>query len=83
MVIEAFFRSAIDARYAIGALRRAGVEPSDPIPLDEPNNTRPWRVDITVGTGSLSERYPQSVLANEVYGIVRKHNGSTEQVSRV
>lgn len=84
MVIEAFFRTATDARYAIRALNREGVEVAEPgaIPVP-PNNGRPWRVDIDAKSGSLAERYSQPVLVNLVHGIVVKHNGITEQVDRV
>lgn len=84
MVIEAFFRTATDARYAIRALNREGVEVVGPGPIPvPPNNGRPWRVDVQVETGAMAERYTKPVLLNLVTGIVTKHNGITEQVDRV
>ena len=82
MVIEAFFRTATDARFAISALRRIGAEPSDPIPV-RPNDGRPFRVDIDLETGSMAQRYSKPVLVNEVVGLVLKSNGITDQVDRV
>lgn len=85
MVIEGFFLTATDARYAIRDLRRAGqgkVDSMAPVPV-QPNNGRPWRVDVDVDAGSMAERYSKPVLVNEVVGIIRRHNGITEQVDRV
>lgn len=79
-MIEAFFPNAMNARVAVREMQNAGLEPSNPIPC-EPNNGRPWRVDVDPKQGSLGEQHPSAVLLNQVFGIVAKHDGITETVS--
>lgn len=81
-MIEGFFRTATDARYAIRDLRNIGLEPSVPTPVP-PNNGRPWRVDVEPGVGAPSERFPKATLTNQVVGIILRHNGITDQAARV
>ena len=81
MVIEGFFRTAGDARFAISHLRAAGYDPSAPIPVAA-NNGRPWRVDVSLETGAMAERYSKPVLVNQAVGIITRSNGITEQVDR-
>lgn len=82
MVIETFFRTATDARYAIRDFKRQGLSVKDdrPIPV-APNNGRPWRVDVTPEVG-LTERHAQAPLLVLVSRIATAHNGITEQVDR-
>lgn len=83
MRIEAFFENAMNARMALSALRRLGVEPDEPTPVPA-NNGRPWMLLIDFDRGSLStQRYPNATLVNRIYQVVRQHNGTTEQVDRV
>ncbi len=81
MVIQGFFRTATDARYAIRDFKRLDLDPSVPTPV-EPVNGRPWRVDVEPEAG-LSDRHPPASLVNQVVAIIDRHSGTSTQVDRV
>ena len=80
MVIECFFRTATDARFALRDFKREGLEPGvvQPAPA---NNGRPWLIEVRPRVG-MTDRYAQPQLLALVQRIVGRHNGTTEQVDR-
>ncbi len=80
MIIQGFFRTATDARYAIRDFKRLDLEPSVPTPVP-PVSGRPWRVDVKIDPDV--ERYPKATLVNQLVAIIMQHNGTSTQVDRV
>lgn len=77
--VTAYFATALDARKAINALERLGIEAGAPEPVP-PVNGRPWAVVASPGTGSMTTRYPQAVFVDKVMGVVLKFGGTLQKV---
>lgn len=79
MTFQAFFYTAQDARRALNALQAAGVEASEPEPLQRPEDGRQWSLTIEVVSGSSTTRHPSPVLMDKAFEVVLECNGITNR----
>ncbi len=62
----------------MNALRRTTATVSGPEPLSEPQNGRAWLLTIEVSGGSSSGRHPNAMLTDQVFSVILKFHGITD-----